>query len=201
LEEDRKTAAAKAANTRAALAALPLPPRHHGYKDLTDTSDAADRICDCKRQAFAGSRTYKNTAIGWKNHQTTIAHVNWLKGTDKTRHEVIGASAFRPFSDHPFARRAGCAQITRIASHLALSFEVAEKMADFAQTVPIDDSDLPMFAAMRPAMFMQKFGIQHALADQFSCHANGLIAGAAHEQRAVSSDVWYNVGGEDPYNE
>ena len=34
------------------------------------------------------------------------------------------------------------------------------------------DQDLPIFAAMRPAMFTQKLGMQHALAEQFSSQAN-----------------------------
>jgi hypothetical protein len=38
------------------------------------------------------------------------------------------------------------------------------------------DQDLPMFAAMRPAMFTQKLGMQHALAEQFSSQANDAIA-------------------------
>jgi hypothetical protein len=111
-----------------------------------------------------------------------LAHLNWLKGEDKS--EVIGASAFVPFSEHPFAKRTGVSRITQIAANLALSFDVAAKMAEFAQTVPIDDQDLPMFAAMRPAMFMQKFGIQHALAEQFSSQANDAIACAAAAQRS-----------------
>jgi hypothetical protein len=45
------------------------------------------------------------------------------------------------------------------------------------------DQDLPMFAAMRPEMFMQKFGMQYALAEQFSSQANDAIAGAAAAQR------------------
>jgi hypothetical protein len=193
LDEDRQTAAAKVVNSRAALAALPPPPRHHGYKDLSNLTETADRICDCKIQGFAGARTYKNTPVGWKNHQATVAHSNWMKGQDKTREEVIGASAFVPFSEHPFAQRADTSHISQIASNLALSFEVAAKIADFAQTVPIDDQDLPMFAAMRPAMFMQKFGMQHALAEQFSSQANDAIARAAAAHRseicAAASEV------------
>jgi hypothetical protein len=184
LDEDKKSAAAKLSTSRAALAALEPPPRHHGYKDLSNTTETADRVCDCKRQGFAGARTYKNTPVGWKNHQATLAHLNWLKGEDKSRLEVIGASAFVPFSDHPFAKRAGVSRITQIAANLALSFDVAAKMAEYAQTVPIDDQDLPMFAAMRPEMFMQKFGMQHALAEQFSSQANDAIAGAAAAQRS-----------------
>ena len=71
------------------FAALPPPPRHHGYKDLSNLTQTADRICDCKRQGFAGARTYKNTPVGWKNHQATVAHSNWMTGQDKTRQEVI----------------------------------------------------------------------------------------------------------------
>ena len=146
-------------------------------------TETADRVCDCKIQGFAGARTY-NTPVGWKNHQATLAHLNWIKGEDKSRMEVIGASAFVPFSEHPFAKRAGVSRITQIAANLALSFDVAAKMAEYAQTVPIDDQDLPMFAAMRPEMFMQKFGMQHALAEQFSSQANDAIAGAAAAQRS-----------------
>jgi hypothetical protein len=190
LDEDKQAAAAKVTNSRAALAALPPPPRHHGYKDLANLGETVDRICDCKRQGFAGARTYKNTPVGWKNHQATLAHLNWIKGQDKTREEVIGASTFRPFSEHSFAQRAGVVRISQIAANLALSFEVAAKMAEFAQTVPIDDQDLPMFAAMRPAMFMQRFGMQHALAEQFSSQANGAIASAAAAQREFVLDQY-----------
>jgi hypothetical protein len=105
-------------------------------------------------------------------------------------HFVIGASTFRPFSEHPFAQRADVVCISQIAANLALSFEVAAKMAEFAQTVPIDDQDLPMFTAMRPAMFMQKFGMQNALAEQFSSQANGAIASAAAAQREFTLDQY-----------
>jgi hypothetical protein len=46
------------------------------------------------------------------------------------------------------------------------------------------DQDLPMFAAMRPAMFTQKLGMQHALAEQFSLQANDAIALAAAAHRS-----------------
>ncbi len=183
LDEDRKAAAARAGNVRAAAAALPDPPREHGYKDPANTTETADRICSCKVAQFAGARTYKNTPLGWKNHQSTKAHLNWLSGKDKTREEVIGAGEFVPFASHPFAQRPNCAEICRIAAELCLSFDVAAKMEEFAQTVPIDDKDLPMFAGMRPEMMMQKFGIQHALAEQFSELANFDIATAASFQR------------------
>ena len=46
-----------------------------------------------------------------------------------------------------------------------------------------------MFAAMRPQMMMQKFGIQHALAEQFSDMANYDIATAACLHRCDVMDV------------
>lgn len=183
LDEDRRAAAARAGIARAASAALPDPPREHGYKDPTNTSETADRICGCKQANFAGARTYKNTPSAWKSHQLTKAHVNWLNGADKTREQVIGASEFAPFTSHPFAQRPNCTEIRRIAEHLCLSFDVAAKMEAFAQTVHIEDKDLPMFAAMRPQMLMQQFGIQHALAEQFSDMANCEIAVAASAHR------------------
>ncbi len=138
----------------------------------------------------AGSIVHCPWRVGGKGHYNdqfaTVTTNNLFTNT----RDVIGASTFRPFSKHHFAQRAGVVRIFRIAANLALSFEVAAKMAEFAQTVPIDDQDLPMFAAMRPAMYMQRFGMQHALAEQFSSQANVAIATAAAAQREFVLDQY-----------
>jgi hypothetical protein len=94
LDEDKKSAAAKLSTSRAALAALeppPLTPRHHGYKDLFNMTETADRVCDCKRQRFAGARTFKDTPVDWEKPSSNRGSLE----LDKRGRQIQAGSIWR----------------------------------------------------------------------------------------------------------
>ena len=165
------------------------PPLSHGYVQERDKKKSGEsvmmRVCGCRAAAFKNARLYPNTAEGWRNHKKGKPHQSWLSSKQKHQVEVAVASedaegAARQgknlFSDHPFAQADGNKWLTATASRCCLSYEVANRFAQYG----LSDNEVPMLALMRPELFYSFFGITHAnavkMADDFAAQADRVVA-------------------------
>jgi hypothetical protein len=173
------------------------PPLSHGYVREVDKKKGGEsvmmRVCGCRAAAFKNARLYPNTAEGWKNHKKGKPHLGWLSSKQKHQGEVAEASedvegvtqGKNHFSDHPYAEADGNAWLSAAASRYSLSFEVANRFAQYG----ISDNEIPMLALMRPELYYSFFGITYANAVRIAEEC------AAHTDRVVSEcGCWVDKG-------
>jgi hypothetical protein len=164
------------------------PPLSHGYVQETDKKKAGEsvtmRVCGCRAAGFKNARLYPNTAEGWKNHKKGKPHLAWMS-SKQNQVEVAAASedvegvarqGKNHFSDHPWAQADGNAWLSAAASRCSLSFEVANRFAQYG----LRDDDIPMLALMRPELYYSCFGITHAnavtIADECAVHVDRIVS-------------------------
>jgi hypothetical protein len=164
------------------------PPLSHGYVQETDKKKAGEsvtmRVCGCRAAGFKNARLYPNTAEGWKNHKKGKPHLAWLSSKQNQLEvavasedvEGVARQGKNHFSDHPWAQADGNSWLSAAASRCSLSFEVANRFAQYG----LRDNDIPMLALMRPELYYSCFGITHAnavtIADECAVHVDRIVS-------------------------